>query len=330
MRLKNLLLCLCLSLSACSTLDTPPDAVQIFVDKLVSEHQFDKAEVSDLLRPLQPQADILKKITSPAEALPWYRYRKLFLTETQIDEGVKFWQDHAQLLAEAQRRYGVPAEIIVAIIGVETRYGRYTGKHRVLDALYTLAFDYPARSAFFQKELENYLLLCREEHLNPAELLGSYAGAMGMPQFMPSSFRNYAADFDRDGHRDIWHNDADVIASIANYFAKHHWQVGQGVALPATASGTHYQRALNNTLKPDLRLAELESLDLKISVPLALDTKVNVLALKQEQGEELWVGLDNFYCLTRYNQSPLYAMAVFQLSQAIVDKLALNRKGAFP
>jgi membrane-bound lytic murein transglycosylase B len=282
------------------------------------------------MSPLQPQADILKKITRPAEALPWYRYRKLFLNDSRIDEGVKFWQDHAQLLAEAQRRYGVPAEIIVAIIGVETRYGQHTGKHRVLDALYTLAFDYPARSAFFQKELENYLLLCREEHLNPADLLGSYAGAMGMPQFMPSSFRNYAADFDRDGRRDIWHNDADVIASIANYFAKHHWQVGQGIALPATVSGTHYQRALNNTLKPDLRLAELESLDLKISVPLALDTKVKVLALKQEQGEELWVGLDNFYCLTRYNQSPLYAMAVFQLSQAIVNKLALNRKGAFP
>ncbi len=330
MKLNNLLPCLCLSLSACSTLNTPPEAVQVFVDKLVSEHQFDKAELSDLLSPLQSQADILKKITSPAEALPWYRYRKLFLSDSRIDEGVKFWQDHAQLLAEAQRRYGVPAEIIVAIIGVETRYGQHIGKHRVLDALYTLAFDYPARSVFFQKELANYLLLCREEHLNPADLLGSYAGAMGMPQFMPSSFRNYAADFDRDGHRDIWHNDADVIASIANYFAKHHWQVGQGIALPATVSGTHYQRALNNTLKPDLRLAELESLDLKISVPLALDTKVKVLALKQEQGEELWVGLDNFYCLTRYNQSPLYAMAVFQLSQAIVNKLALNRKGAFP
>ncbi|MCF7987368.1 MAG: lytic murein transglycosylase B [Methylovulum sp.] len=330
MRLKNLLPCLYLGLSACSTLNTPPEAVQVFVDKLVNEHQFDRAELSDLMSPLQPQADILKKITRPAEALPWYRYRKLFLNDSRIDEGVKFWQDHAQLLAEAQRHYGVPAEIIVAIIGVETRYGQHTGKHRVLDALYTLAFDYPARSAFFQKELENYLLLCREEHLNPADLLGSYAGAMGMPQFMPSSFRNYAADFDRDGRRDIWHNDADVIASIANYFAKHHWQVGQGIALPATVSGTHYQRALNNTLKPDLRLAELESLDLKISVPLALDTKVKVLALKQEQGEELWVGLDNFYCLTRYNQSPLYAMAVFQLSQAIVNKLALNRKGAFP
>ncbi len=330
MRLKNLLPCLYLGLSACSTLNTPPEAVQVFVDKLVNEHQFDRAELSDLMSPLQPQADILKKITRPAEALPWYRYRKLFLNDSRIDEGVKFWQDHAQLLAEAQRRYGVPAEIIVAIIGVETRYGQHTGKHRVLDALYTLAFDYPARSAFFQKELENYLLLCREEHLNPADLLGSYAGAMGLPQFMPSSFRNYAADFDRDGRRDIWHNDADVIASIANYFAKHHWQVGQGIALPATVSGTHYQRALNNTLKPDLRLAELESLDLKISVPLALDTKVKVLALKQEQGEELWVGLDNFYCLTRYNQSPLYAMAVFQLSQAIVNKLALNRKGAFP
>ena len=140
MRLKNLLPCLYLGLSACSTLNTPPEAVQVFVDKLVNEHQFDRAELSDLMSPLQPQADILKKITRPAEALPWYRYRKLFLNDSRIDEGVKFWQDHAQLLAEAQRRYGVPAEIIVAIIGVETRYGQHTGKHRVLDALYTLAF----------------------------------------------------------------------------------------------------------------------------------------------------------------------------------------------
>ncbi|MDO9105860.1 MAG: lytic murein transglycosylase B [Methylovulum sp.] len=330
-----LLVCACLVISACATRMTPPEPVQLFIKKMVDDHQFDESSLEEILATATVKDDILKKMQAPAEALPWYRYRKIFMTEARIDGGVKFWQDNAKALADAQRRYGVPAEIIVAIIGVETRYGQHTGNHRVIDALYTLAFGYPPRSAFFQGELENYLLLCRDEQIDPLELKGSYAGAMGMPQFMPSSFRRYAADFDNDGRRDIWHDHADVIGSIANYFVKHHWQTGLGIALPVEARGDKYKTILNGDLKPNLRLAELESLDLKISVPLALDTKVKILALKQEEGEELWAVLDNFYCLTRYNHSPLYAMAVYQLSQAIfnkmaVSKMALNKKGNFP
>jgi membrane-bound lytic murein transglycosylase B len=208
---------------------------------------------------------------------------------------------------------------------VENSYGQKTGNHRVIDALSTLAFAYPPRSKFFLSELENFLLLCRDERINPLEPVGSYAGAMGVPQFMPSSFRAYAADFDNDSHRDIWHNKDDVIASVANYFVKHQWQTGQAIAIPVSATGENYKTALTRDLKPDLRLAELESLNLKISRPLPLNTKVKLLAFEQQQGEELWAGLDNFYVITRYNHSPLYAMAVYQLSQSI-----LNKKGTFP
>lgn len=313
----------CALLTACVQVPRQPEPVRAFIEQMADRHRFSERELGDLFAGLTADNAVIAKMTTPAEALPWHRYRKIFLTEQRISDGLAFWRDNALTLADIERRYGVPAEIIVAIIGVETRYGRHTGKHRVLDALYTLAFFYPKRAAFFQSELENYLLLCREENLDPKVLQGSYAGAMGMPQFMPSSFRNYAADFDRDGRRDIWHNNADVMASIAQYFARHGWQAARPIAVAATATGSRYKNALSTELKPDLRLAELESLDLKIPAPLALDVKAKILELKQEQGEELWVVFDNFYCLTRYNHSPLYAMAVYQLSLQLRSRKAL-------
>lgn len=333
--------CACLSLTACAVTETKTsapapahasyphpvgketketDAINAFIRKMVEAHQFDESELHALFDSVEIKADILKRISSPSEGLPWYKYRKIFMTETRINAGVQFWRDNEQALAAAEKQYGVPAQIIIAIIGVETLYGKNTGNHRVIDALSTLAFAYPPRSKFFTGELEQYLLLCREENINPAEPLGSYAGAMGMPQFMPSSFRNFAADFDNDNHRDIWHNKSDVIASISNYFAKHHWQAGQAIAFPATAKGKKYKSALNKDLKPDLTLAKLKSLQIKTSRPLPVNNKVKLLAFEQEQGEELWVALDNFYVITRYNHSPLYAMAVYQLSQAILNK----------
>jgi membrane-bound lytic murein transglycosylase B len=262
--------------------------------------------------------------------LPWYKYRKIFMTDARINGGVKFWQENEPALTAVEKKTGVPAEIIIAIIGVETFYGQKTGNHRVIDALSTLAFAYPPRSKFFLGELENFLLLCRDEHINPLEPVGSYAGAMGMPQFMPGSFRAYAADFNNDKHRDIWHNNGDVIASVANYFVRHQWQTGQAIAIPVSATDEKYKTVLNGDLKPDLRLSELESLNLTISRSLPSGTKVKLLAFEQESfgqkpGEELWAGLDNFYVITRYNHSPLYAMAVYQLSLSI-----LNKKGTFP
>lgn len=316
----------CLFLISCTSNIKDTESVHSFIEQMSAKHQFDESELDDLFETAEIKQDILKRIASPSEALPWYKYRKIFLTEARIDAGVQFWKDNAPALAAAEQQYGVPPEIIVAIIGVETLFGKNTGNHRVIDALSTLAFAYPPRSKFFLSELENFLLLCRDERINPADPLGSYAGAMGMPQFMPSSFRNYAVDFDNDNRRDIWRNNNDVIASVANYFAKHHWQKGQTIAVPVTAKYKNYEPALNNDLKPDLRVAELESLNLIISRQLPLDSKVKLLSFEQqEQGKELWAALDNFYVITRYNHSPLYAMAVYQLSLSI-----LNKKGSFP
>jgi len=291
-----------------------------FINALHAQHGFDKVGLRQLLDGVVIKDEILLKIAKPAEAMPWYKYQRIFLTEERIEAGVKFWRDNALVLEQARRRYGVPPEIITAIIGVETFYGRHTGKYRVLDALSTLAFAYPPRREFFLSELENFLLLCREQNLNPAIPLGSYAGAMGMPQFMPSSFRSYAVDFNGDNKIDLWHGKADVIASVAHYFNRHHWRPGQPIAVPMTAMDDSYKSKLNKSLKPDLRLAELESLNLKITVPLALSEKIKILELNQEQGVELWATLENFFVITRYNHSALYAMAVYQLSQSILAK----------
>ena len=321
---------LCLVLISCTGNIKDTESVNAFISKMVTTHQFDKSELDELFQAVEIKEDILKRISSPAEGLPWYKYRKIFMTDARINGGVKFWQENEFALTTVEKQTGVPAEIIIAIIGVETSYGQKTGNYRVIDALSTLAFAYPPRSKFFLSELENFLLLCRNEHINPLDPTGSYAGAMGMPQFMPSSFNVYAVDFDSDGRRDIWHDKSDVIASVANYFVKHQWQAGQAIAIPVSATGENYKTALTGDLKPDLRLAGLESLNLKISRPLPLNTKVKLLAFEQDTfgqkpGEELWAGLDNFYVITRYNHSPLYAMAVYQLSQSI-----LNKKGNFP
>ena len=321
---------LCLALISCTDNIKDTKSVDKFINKMVTAHQFDEGKLNDLFQSVEIKEDILKKISKPAEGMPWYKYRKIFMTEARIDGGVKFWRENESALSAVEQKTGVPAEIIVAILGVETSYGQKTGNYRVIDALSTLGFAYPPRSPFFLGELENYLLLCRDEHINPLEPIGSYAGAMGTPQFMPSSFRAYAVDFNGDSYRDIWHNNGDVIASVANYFVKHQWQPGQAIVIPVNATGDAYKTALIRDLKPDLRLAKLESLNVTISRSLPLNTKVKLLAFEQEPlgqkpGEELWAGLDNFYVITRYNHSPLYAMAVYQLSQSI-----LNKKGKIP
>jgi membrane-bound lytic murein transglycosylase B len=322
--------CACLTAASCVS-EAPvfdlreQDSVNTFIGQMTTKYGFDESELDDLFKTVEIKQDILKRIASPSEGLPWYKYRKIFMTDARIDAGVQFWRDNAPVLAAAEKQYGVPAEIIVAIIGVETLFGKNTGNYRVIDALSTLGFAYPPRSKFFLGELENFLLLCRDEHINPVDPTGSYAGAMGLPQFMPSSFRTYAVDFDNDNRRDIWHNSSDAIASVANYFAKHHWQTGKAIAVPVTAKYQNYEPVLNNNLKPDLSLTELESLNLIISRQIPLDSKVKLLSFEQQQGKELWATLDNFYVITRYNHSPLYAMAVYQLSLSI-----LNKKGSFP
>lgn len=291
-----------------------------FIQELISRHEFDAAELRELLQQAEPRQDIIDAMNNPAERLPWHRYRPIFLRPERIEHGVAFWDKHATLLQVISADYGVPPEILVAIVGVETYYGRYKGKHRVLDALATLGFNYPPRAPFFRRELEQFLLLAREEDLDPLELTGSYAGAMGMPQFIPSSYRNYAADGDGDGRRDLFNNPADILASVANYFRRHHWEPGGPVAVPAQVQGGGWQAVNDKDLKPSRRFAELQDAGVKTQASIDGNTTSRLLVLEAKDGNEYWATFNNFYVITRYNHSPLYAMAVFQLAEEIKNK----------
>ena len=293
-----------------------------FISKMESEHKFNRAELLQLFQSVEIKPKIIETMKKPAEAMHWHKYRKIFMTEKRIVKGVKFWKKHEAVLKKVEKKYGVPAEIIVSIIGVETFYGGNTGHNKVIDALSTFGFNYPKRSKFFLSELENFLLLCREEKMNPLEPTGSYAGAMGIPQFMPSSYRAYAADFENDKKRDIWKNPADAIASVANYFIKHRWHQGEAIVFPVTAKDDGYRKFLTKGAKPDVFWAELQLKGIEISnkQKLKANEAVKLFSYQQEEGIDLWIGLNNFYVITRYNHSPLYAMAVYQLSEAIHKK----------
>ncbi len=294
-----------------------PAALAI-VDELVLEKGFEREPLLALFADARRQDSILEAIARPAEKTkPWYEYRQIFLTDKRIDGGRSFHKEHRETLERAERELGVPAEIIVAIIGVETYYGRITGSYRVLDALSTLAFEYPKRSPFFTKELINYLLLTREQGVDPRVLKGSYAGAMGYGQFMPSSYRNYAIDFDDDGAIDIWNNPVDAIGSVANYFKAHGWQTGQAVVSPARAGGDVEERWFNAGLQPEHTVAEFAAAGIEAVDPVAADAKATAMRFELERGYEYWLGLHNFYVITRYNHSAMYAMSVYQLSQAL-------------
>ncbi|WP_246480487.1 lytic murein transglycosylase B [Motiliproteus sediminis] len=291
-----------------------------FVDKMVGEG-FDRSYVEQLLSDAQRQDSIIKAISRPAERVKsWGEYRDIFIQPKRIERGVAFWKEHADTLQRASDTYGVPAEIIVAIIGVETHYGRITGNYRVLDALATLAFDYPPRGAFFEGQLRELLYLLREEPLEVASLKGSYAGAMGFGQFIPSSYRNYAVDFDGDGKRDILTNPVDAIGSVANYFKRHGWSAGAPVTVRAEVSAGADPAQFNGSLKPEISVEQWRQRGVRPTVPVAADTQATAMRLEINQGEEYWLGLPNFYVITRYNHSHLYAMAVYQLSQAIRDQ----------
>lgn len=294
-----------------------PDLPQ-FINKMVAEHGFDQQELEQVFAEVEVKDSILKAISRPAEkSKPWYEYRNIFLTESRISGGVEFWEKHKEALSQAEQTYGVPAEIIIAILGVETRYGGNVGGYRVIDALSTLAFRYPPRSPFFTSELEHFLILTREEQMSQLEPVGSYAGAMGLGQFMPSSYRAYAIDFDKDGHRDIWTNATDAIGSIANYLAVHGWQPGESI-VHRTVLNSSLPEGINGTdLKPVFTREELAVAGFSLAQLPAGNDKLSVIGLTQPEGEEYWLGRQNFYAITRYNHSRMYAMAVYQLAEAI-------------
>ncbi len=317
---------LVLLLNGCSSLATAQGGLQtrsdvrVFIEEMSRKHHFGRHQLNALFQQVNLQYKILDFIARPAEAKPWYAYRRLFMTDGRIQGGLEFWRRNTVALAGAERKYGVPAELIIAIIGIETNYGRNRGTYRVVDALSTLAFEYPKRSAFFRRELEEFLLLCREEGIDPAVPVGSYAGAMGMPQFMPSSFRHYAADLDGDDRRDIWENPADAIASVANYFAVHGWRRGEPVVYRADVKGASFYPLLDKDLKPTHSVMELTRFGIVPGVRLPEQTRANLLLLDGDDGPVYWLSLHNFYVISRYNHSPLYAMAAHDLSQELRER----------
>ncbi len=306
-----------LTVTACADDFSDKKEVKKFVKEMVKKHKFNKQYLDKLFSRAKMYDSILEAIARPAEGKPWYQYRPIFVTKRRTQGGIDFWKKNADALARAEKTYGVPQEIIVAIIGVETRYGKHAGTYPVFDSLATLAFGYPPRATFFKGELEHFLLMTREENFEAAKLLGSYAGAMGMPQFISSSFRHYAVDFDGDGKRDLWNNPTDAIGSVANYFRKHHWKRGQPVTHKVQVHGEKHPKLITKSLKPSH--TQLELLVNGVILPVGIDEKLKgkLLKLKTEKDPEFWVAWNNFYVITRYNHSALYSMAVFQLSQKI-------------
>ncbi len=293
---------------------------EAFIAELTQSGQLDEQALRSLLAGAEYRQSIIDAISRPAEGKPWHEYRQIFLTGRRIGDGRKFWREHADLVQQIAAEYAIPPEVILAIVGVETSYGRITGSYRVLDALVTLGFYYERRGAFFRGELEELLYLASEEEVPLAEVTGSYAGAMGLGQFIPSSYRAYAVDFDDDGKRDLWGSRADALASVANYLKSHRWQPGAAIAVPArvsTSTDAALAELLDGNLKPTHSIAELRALGISSDEALADDIKASVIRLEGVDGPEYWLGLQNFYVITRYNRSPLYAMAVTQLSQAL-------------
>ncbi len=289
---------------------------EAFIAKMAEEHGLDADALRALLDDGDYKQSIIDAITRPAEGKPWHEYRQIFLTSRRIGEGRDFWRKHPDLIQQISNQYAIPPEVILAIAGVETSYGRITGNYRVLDALVTLGFYYEKRGAFFRGELGELVRLAKEENIALNEVTGSYAGAMGLGQFIPSSYRAYAVDFDADGQRDLWGSLDDALASVANYLHVHHWEPGAAIAVPASVSGD-ISSLLDGNLKPTHTIAELRAAGVTTEQPLADDLKASVIKLDGVDGTEYWLGLQNFYVITRYNRSPLYAMAVTQLSQAL-------------
>ena len=290
---------------------------QKFVTQMAGKHQFDSAQLTRQLQKAKHQPSIIKAMSRPAEAMPWYKYRKIFLQPERIEAGKKFMRKYHKELKQAQQTYGVPAHIITAIIGVETLYGKNIGSYAVMDALKTLAFGYPKRASFFRSELEEYLLMAREEKLELMTPKGSYAGAMGMPQFMPSSFRKYAVDFDGNGKRDLWNSPADVIGSVANYFSRHGWKTGEAVAFKLKKRPPGLPLGKRRGQKPNVSIRKISKSGATLPPDVRALDKAAILKYQQKNREDYWLGLHNFYVITRYNHSNLYAMAVYQLAQAI-------------
>ncbi len=322
----------CAAAQPAAAIDTRRADVKEFIAHMASADDFKKRQLRKLLNAAQSQQAILDAMEKPAEkAKQWYEYRPIFLTERRIKEGTDFWLAHRQELDQASVRSGVAPEYLAAILGVETYYGRLTGSYRVIDALATLAFDYPARSKFFRDELEQYLLLTRDMHVDPLSLKGSYAGAMGAPQFMPSNYRKYAVDANADGRIDLWSNWADVCASVGNYLKEKGWNAGEPVLTDATADPDKVADLDGRKLALSDTVGSLMAKGLSFESPLPAEAPALLIAADESDGIHWRVGYNNFYVITRYNHSVLYAMAVYELASAVKQRiLAIDAAGGTP
>jgi len=294
--------------------------VRQFIAEMVDRHGFVRKDLRTLFSQARFQPTIIKAITPPTEqrAKSWQAYRALFLTPQRIEAGIEFRERHHEALSRAVELYGVPEEIIVAIIGVETVYGRNTGNYRVIDALTTLAFDYPPRAEFFRTELEHYLLYARDAGIDTLSLKGSYAGAIGIPQFMPGTYRRYAVDLDGDGKQDLSGSFADAIGSVANFLQAHGWESGQPVAFAAQVDGENYRELVNAGINPTYRYGDLADFGVNAEGETNADAPCALIELATPgETSQYLVGLTNFYVLTRYNRSSMYAAAVLELAHAV-------------
>jgi membrane-bound lytic murein transglycosylase B len=293
--------------------------IKHFIGEMVTQHGFDRSELEDIFTKVQFQPSIIDLISTPASSITWNKYRARFINSQRIKSGVDFWNRHAQQLEQASQIFGIPEEIIIAIIGVETAYGASTGKHRVIDALTTLAFDFPRRADFFKSELAQYLLLTQEQNFDLFSIKGSYAGAIGIPQFMPGSYRRYAIDFDGDGIADLTGNTADAIGSVANYLKEYGWEAGGPIVTRAHVHimSDRHQEILLAGIEPIHSVKKLREANI---IPLERTSDERLAALielKDNDNIQYWLGFQNFYVITRYNRSTFYAMSVLQLAEAI-------------
>lgn len=295
--------------------------VKAFIHMMVKKHHFNRQRLITLLQKIKIRPQILKRINKPLESQPWDIYQMLFINEWRIEHGVKFWNQHREALKRAEKIYGVPAAIIVATLGIETKYGQRIGGHRVIDALGNLAFNHSSRCRFFRHELESFLLLTRDHHLDPLKVMGSYAGAIGQPQFMPSSYLHYAINFSKSGKTDLIHNEIDVIGSIANYYHKHGWQTNQPIAVRAYMIGQRYNYLIKKAnVNRAMTLEQLSNYGVMPKYKASEDnTLAKVIELQSNYHQEYWLSFHNFDVIKRYNSSNLYAMAVYQLSNYITE-----------
>lgn len=317
-------LLLLLSFSTYSdTAFTQRTEVQNFIKSMIKEHHFNKKELTATMDQVVLQPEIINSMDKPYEKKNWDVYRDLFLTPARLKGGLEYWAANKKALEKAQNKYGVPPEIIIAILGVETLYGERQGEHRVLDALATLAFEYPKRSAYFTRELKEYLLLCREHGVPATQYKGSYAGAIGQPQFMPSSYRTFAVDFNHKGKKDLINNNDDSIGSIANYFYRHGWKAYDGVAQYATLRGNRYKHIQVNPKTTNYYYSQLIANGIKpVTASHNHPSRAGLIELVTAQGNEYWIAYPNFFVITRYNSSPQYALVVYLLSQQLKQQWA--------